>query len=73
MATAPLEAALKAAIADEERTERILRAKTSIPDAILDARRRGDIYVTADEALVYGLVHEIAEFTLPTGCQIFQL
>ena len=73
MATTPLEAALKAAMADEERTERILRARTSIPDDILDARRRSDVYLAADDALKYGLVHEIAEFTLPAGCQVFQL
>lgn len=73
MATTPLEAALKAALADEERTERILRDRTSIPDDILDARRRRDIYLTADEALKFALVHEIAEFSLPPGCQIFQI
>jgi ATP-dependent Clp protease protease subunit len=73
MATTPLEAALQAALADEQRTEQILRDRTSIPDDMLIARRRSDVYLTADQALKFALVHEIADFTLPAGAQIFQI
>lgn len=73
MAMAPLEAALQAALADEQRTEQILRDRTSIPDDVLTARRRSDVYLTADQALKFALVHEIAEFALPAGAQIFQI
>jgi ATP-dependent Clp protease protease subunit len=73
LSSAPLVTALQAALADEERTDAILRERTKIPVEILDARRRGDIYIPAKQALEYGLVHEIGDFSLPAGNQIFQI
>ena len=73
MASAPLQAALDSALRDEARTESILRERARIPEDILAARRVRDVYVTATEALDYGLIHEIGEFTLPPGNQIFQI
>jgi ATP-dependent Clp protease protease subunit len=73
MASAPLQAALDAALRDETRTESILRERTRIPEDILAARRTRDVYITAQEALQWGLVDEIGEFTLPTGNQVFQI
>jgi len=73
LASAPLLAALEAARADEERTEAILRERTNIPEDVLNARRQGDVFLTAQQALDYGLVHEIREFALPAGNQIFQI
>jgi ATP-dependent Clp protease protease subunit len=73
LASAPLLAALEAARADEERTEAILRERTKIPDDILTARRQGDVFMTAQQAFDYGLVHEVREFSLPAGNQIFQI
>ncbi|MGH7189861.1 MAG: hypothetical protein ACREF0_11875, partial [Acetobacteraceae bacterium] len=68
-----LRAALDAAQRDEARTESILRERASIPDDILGGRRTREVYLTAQEALSYGLVHEIANFTLPPGNKIFQI
>ena len=73
MASAPLQAALDSALRDEERTENILRERTRIPEDILSARRSRDVYVSAQDALSYGLVDEVTEFTLPAGNQIFQV
>jgi ATP-dependent Clp protease protease subunit len=73
MASSVLRAGLDAAQRDEERTEGILRERTALPAEILDARRTRDVYITAQEALAYGLIHEIAEFTLPPGNKIFQI
>lgn len=73
MASSPLQAALDAALRDEERTENILRERTRIPEDILTARRTRDVYLSAQDALSYGLVDEIAEFALPAGNQIFQV
>jgi ATP-dependent Clp protease protease subunit len=73
LSSAPLVTALQAALADEERTEAILRERTNMPKEVLDARRRGDIYIPAKQALEYGLVDEIGDFSLPTGNQIFQI
>ena len=73
MASEPLQAALTAAQRDEARTESILRECASVPEDILLARRTRDVYLTAEDALNYGLVHEIGEFTLPPGNKIFQI
>ena len=73
LSSAPLVTALQAALADEERTDAILRDRTKMPAEVLDARRKGDIYITAQKALEYGLVHEIGDFSLPAGNQIFQI
>lgn len=68
-----LEAALRAAMADEKRTEDILRDRTKMPDGVLSGRRFTDIYITAQQALEYELVHEIADFSLPPGNEIVQV
>lgn len=73
LAVKPLVESLQAAIADENRTESILRAHTSLPPEILNQRRETDVYITAQDALRYGLVHEIADFALPPGNQIVQI
>ncbi|MDP3940083.1 MAG: ATP-dependent Clp protease proteolytic subunit [Deltaproteobacteria bacterium] len=73
MATAPLQAALDAALKDEERTEAILRERAGIADEILAKRRTTDVYLTADDALKHGLVNDVAEFALPAGNKIFHL
>ena len=73
LAIKPLVESLQAAIADEARTESILRAHTSLPDAILGQRRETDVYIAAQDALRYGLVHEVVEFALPPGNQVVQI
>jgi ATP-dependent Clp protease, protease subunit len=73
LSSAPLVTALQAALADEERTDAILRDRTKLPEDVLGARRQSDIYITAKQALEYDLVHEVAEFSLPPGNQIFQI
>jgi ATP-dependent Clp protease protease subunit len=73
LSSAPLVTALQAALADEERTDAILRERTKIPADVLDARRKGDIYIAAQKALEYGLVDEIGDFSLPPGNKIFQI
>ncbi len=73
MASGVLLATLDAAQRDEARTEGILRERTSIPDDVLNARRTTDVYITAQEALAFGLVHEVGNFTLPTGNKVFQV
>jgi ATP-dependent Clp protease protease subunit len=73
MASELLHAALDAAQRDEARTESILRERTTISEEVLTARRTRDVYLTAQDALACGLVHEIAEFTLPPGNKIFQI
>jgi ATP-dependent Clp protease protease subunit len=73
MASELLRSALGAARQDEIRTESILRERATIPEDILIARRTRDIFITAEDALAYGLVHETANFTLLAGNKIFQI
>lgn len=68
-----LKSVLESAEADEARIENILRERAAFPEEILTQRRTLDIYFTADDALNFGLLHEIADFTLPPGNQIFHI
>lgn len=67
------QAVLDGALADDQRTEDILRARASVPEDILVGRRTRDIFISPDRALTYGLVHGVSEFSLPRGNQIAQI
>jgi len=73
MTASLLQSTLHSALADEERTESILRERSSVPEAILADRRAKDVYIRPDEALSYGLISAVREFTVPQGNQIFQV
>lgn len=73
LATLALKTSLEAALHDEGRTDAILRDRTTIPEDVLARRRGEDVYLSAAQALEYGIVSEIREFTLPPGQQIFQI
>lgn len=60
-------------LAEEERIDRILQERTAIPEQILADRKAVEVFFTAHKALEYGLVNQIAAFTLPPGNQIFHL
>lgn len=68
-----LDSALKAALAEEERTENILRERTSLPEDLLNARRFKDVHIRPAEALGHGLVHAVCDFSLPKGNEIVQI
>lgn len=68
-----LRAAADSALADDERTERILRDRTRLTDELLNNRRFTDVHISPDAALHHGLVHGIAEFKVPKGFHIFQV
>ncbi len=68
-----LQSSLDSALADDRRTEDILRARAAIPEEILTARRFKDVYVTPKDAIIYGLVHGIKDFVLPKGAQMVQI
>ncbi len=73
MVSGLLLASLDAAQTDEARTEAILRERTDLPEDILSSRRTTEVWITPEKALTYGLVHEVAEFTLPPGNKIIQI
>ncbi|HEY6420546.1 MAG TPA: ATP-dependent Clp protease proteolytic subunit [Candidatus Binataceae bacterium] len=68
-----LQSALDSATADDERTERIMRDRTKLSDEILGARRVREVNLSAKDALEFGLVHDVREFTVPLGSEIVQL
>ena len=68
-----LQSSLNGALADDQRTEDILRQRSSIPDSVLADRRARDVHITPADAVSYRLVDAIREFSLPKGHQIFQV
>lgn len=68
-----LKSSAESALADDERTERILRERTGLADELLDARRSGDVHIGPGDALANGLVQGIAEFKVPAGFQVIQI
>lgn len=68
-----LDSSRSAALAEEHRTESILRERTSIPDDQLSARRFKEVYITPTQAIEWGLVDGINEFSLPQGNEILQI
>ena len=68
-----LQSSLNGALADDQRTEDILRQRAGIPDSVLADRRAKDVHITPDEAVAYGLVGAVREFSLPQGNQILQV
>ncbi|RZJ05535.1 MAG: hypothetical protein EON89_03470 [Brevundimonas sp.] len=68
-----LQSTLNAALADDTRTENILRERATIPDDVLNNRRFRDVHITPAEAVRFGLVQRVQEFTLPQGNQIIQI
>lgn len=73
LAPEPLKSALDTAIAEDMRTEEILRAHARLPEELLAARRHRDLFLSAAEAIRYGLADELREFALPKGSTIFQI
>lgn len=61
------------ALADDERTNAILRERTSLTDDLLNARRFSDVWINPDIAVENGVAHEIREFSVPQGYQVFQI
>jgi ATP-dependent Clp protease, protease subunit len=67
-----LQTALNAALADNQRTENILRERTSLPDEVLSAKRVRDFHILPTQALQWGLVQSVRDFTLPQGRRLFR-
>lgn len=68
-----LKASLDATLADDQRTENILRERTSISDDYLAARTFKDVHISPALAVQFELAHRVAELDLPRGVQIIQI
>jgi len=74
----PGDAAVHRAIAanlevDDARTEAIMRERANIPEDRWAAQVTLDVTITAQEALTFGIIHEIREFRPPKGSQIYNI
>lgn len=73
MSAERLNASLDAALADDSRTEQILRENTTLTDDLLSARRFKDVYISPQQAVQVGLVDGVREFALPHGNECVQI
>ena len=73
MSARRLQSTLDAALADDDRTDNILRQYSSIPDDVLAARHYSEIHISPRQAVEFGLVQGVREFALPKGQQIVQI
>jgi ATP-dependent Clp protease, protease subunit len=62
-----------AAILADQRTEAILREHVTMPDEKWAHFNHNDLWLSAEEAVKFGLAHEVAEFAPPVGTQLFSL
>lgn len=58
---------------DDRRTEAIIRAHTTIPEAKWTRLNDYDLWLSAAEAVEYGVADEIAEFSPPGGVMLFNI
>jgi ATP-dependent Clp protease protease subunit len=68
-----LQAIGKSVALDDQRTEAILKKHLQLSDELWEVHKVADLWLSADEALKYGLATEIAEFSPLLGTQIFNL
>lgn len=73
MSARRLQSTLDAALADDDRTDNVLRERSRIPPEVLAKRRHSEIHIAPDLAVDFGLVRELREFALPKGHQIVQI
>jgi ATP-dependent Clp protease, protease subunit len=63
----------KSLVLDDQRTETIVREHVKFPSEVWDALAHHDLYVSGNEAIKFGIAHEIGEFAPPAGTQVFNL
>jgi ATP-dependent Clp protease protease subunit len=73
MSARRLQSTLDAALADDDRTDNILRQYSTIPEDVLAARRYSEVHIAPRQAVEFGLVQGVREFALPKGQNIVQI
>lgn len=68
-----LNAATQSLLVDDGRIENILKQTISMPEDKWNVHRFTDLFVTAEEALAYGLIDEIADFAPPAGAMLINI
>jgi ATP-dependent Clp protease protease subunit len=68
-----LEAATSMLKIDDARIDEILEEHIKLPADKRALHKTSDLTITATEALEYGLIHEISDFEVPPGNQLYNL
>jgi ATP-dependent Clp protease, protease subunit len=68
-----LQAITKSVALDDQRTEEILRQHLVMPDDVWEVHKTADLWLSAEEAVKYGLATKIAEFAPPFGSQVYNI
>lgn len=71
--SAQLQAQAQSIAVDNARVEAILRAHIKMPEEKWEIHNHVDLHLSAAEALEYGIIDEIAEFSVPLGGHIFNV
>jgi ATP-dependent Clp protease protease subunit len=68
-----LNAATQSLMVDDDRIENILRQHIVMPEEKWNVHRFADLFITADDALEYGLIDEIADFAPPANARMINI
>jgi ATP-dependent Clp protease protease subunit len=68
-----LNAATQSLLVDDGRIESVLKQTISMPEEKWNVHRFTDLFLTAEEALAYGLIDEIADFAPPAGARLINM
>ena len=60
-------------IADDLRTEAIMKKHLSLSSAMLKVYAQSDVHITAADALKTKLIHEIGDFSAPAGSKVIDI
>ena len=71
--TDTLEAVASALRIDDGRIEKILKEHIKLPVDQWELHEKADLTITATDALKYGLIHEISDFVVEPGSQLYNL
>ncbi len=58
---------------EDMRTEGILREHLHMPEAVWERHRHENVTFNADESVHMGLVHEVSDFRVPLGAQLYNV
>jgi ATP-dependent protease ClpP protease subunit len=68
-----LQRAADVLIWDDERTSAIIRENTALTDEMWHSLEHHDITLSGEDAVKYGIAHEVGEFAPPLGTKLFDL
>lgn len=60
-------------VLDDSRTDAILRQELKFPEDLWAKLNHHDVYLSAEDAVKYGVAQEIADFSPPLGTKIFNI